>query len=234
MLSSVRSAPAFQRLPRPVRERQIVDAAVAVFAHRGYHLTTVDDVAEAAGISKPMVYAYVGTKEELFVACMRRESEKLVQAVTGAVEQGDGSDDRLWRGLRGFFQFVADHRDGWRVLYRQARGQETFAEELARLRTTMAGIVAGMLAQANADAGGNAAPGDVQMLAFALVGAAEATAEWVVEQEQGDPDETATRLVNVLWVGAGPLMRGQTWKPQAGEAQTGEPQTGEPTSRPDK
>jgi AcrR family transcriptional regulator len=213
MLSSVRPVPAFQRLPRPVRERQIVDAAVAVFARRGYHATTVDDVAEAAGISKPMVYAYVGTKEELFIACMRRESERLVQAITDAVAQGRGSDDRLWRGLRAFFQFVADYRDGWRVLYRQARGQETFAEELARLRTTVASIVADMLAQANADANGTVARTDIQTLAFALVGAAEATAEWVIEREQGDPDETATRLVNVLWVGAGGMMRGQTWDP---------------------
>jgi len=196
-----------------VRERQIVDAAVSVFARRGYHATTVDDVAEAAGISKPMVYAYVGTKEELFIACMRRESERLVQAIADAVAQGRGSDDRLWRGLRAFFQFVADYRDGWRVLYRQARGQETFAEELARLRTTVASIVADMLAQANADANGTVAHIDIQTLAFALVGAAEATAEWVIEQEQGDPDETATRLVNVLWVGAGGLMRGQTWDP---------------------
>src|SRR5215467_7069017 len=105
MLSSVRPAPAFQRLPRSVRERQIVDAAVAVFARRGYHATTVDDVAEAAGISKPMVYAYVGTKEELFVACMRREGDRLVAAVTEAVDTGSTADDRLWRGLRAFFGF---------------------------------------------------------------------------------------------------------------------------------
>lgn len=212
MLSSVRPAPAFQRLPRAVRQRQIVDAALAVFARAGYHAATVDDVAEAAGISKPMVYAYVGTKEELFVACMRRESERLIAAVTDAVASGQSSDDRLWRGLRAFFAFVADHRDGWRVLYRQARGQEIFAEELARLRAAMADIVTGMLTQANVDAGQRADPPDVRALAYALVGAAEATAEWVIEQEQGDPDGTATRLVNVLWVGAGALLRGQTWE----------------------
>jgi AcrR family transcriptional regulator len=211
MLSSVRPAPAFQRLPRPVRQRQIVDAAVAVFARRGFHLTTVDDVAEAAGISKPMVYAYVGTKEELFVACMRRESERLVAAVTEAVQSGQDPDDRLWRGLRGFFRFVADYRDGWRVLYRQARGQQTFAEELARLRATVADIVTGMLAQSNRDSGGRASDADLRTLAFALVGAAETMAEWVVEQERADPDDTATRLVNVLWVGAGALLQGQTW-----------------------
>jgi AcrR family transcriptional regulator len=194
-----------------MRERQIVDAAVAVFARAGYHPATVDEVAEVAGISKPMVYTYVGTKEQLFVACMRRESERLIAAVTEAVAAGQSSDDQLWRGLRAFFAFVADHRDGWRVLYRQARGQEIFAEELARLRAAVAEIVTDMLTQANVDAGRRADPPDIRALAYALVGAAEATAEWVIEQEAGDPDETATRLVNVLWVGAGALLRGQTW-----------------------
>jgi len=160
-----------------VRERQIVDAAVAVFARAGYHAATVDDVAEAAGISKPMVYAYVGTKEELFVACMRRESGRLIAAVTHAVGAGESSDDRLWRGLRAFFAFVSDRRDGWRVLYRPARGQGIFADELARLRAAMAEIVTGMLAQANVDAGQRAEPSDIRALAYALVGAAEATAE---------------------------------------------------------
>lgn len=207
----MRPAPTFQRLPRPVRERQIVDAAVSVFARRGYHPATVDDVAEAAGISKPMVYAYVGTKEELFVACMRRESERLVAAVTEAVDRGQKPDERMWRGLRAFFAFVADHRDGWRVLYRQARGQEIFAEELSRLRTTMASIVTGMIVEGNADSGGHASEEDMRAFAYALVGAAEATAEWVIEQERGDPDETATRLVNVFWLGADGLFRGQSW-----------------------
>jgi AcrR family transcriptional regulator len=194
-----------------VREKQILDAAVTVFAQRGYHLATVDDVAEAAGISKPMVYAYVGTKEELFVATLRREGERLVAAVTGAVEEGGSADDRLWRGVRAFFGFVADYRDGWRVLYRQARGQERFAEALAELRATMTEIVTDMLVQTNADSGGHASIEDVRTLGYALTGAAEAMAEWVVEQQQADPDQAARRLVNVIWIGAGPLFAGQTW-----------------------
>ncbi len=211
MLSSVRPAPAFQRLPRSVREKQILDAAVTVFARRGYHATTVDDVAEAAGISKPMVYAYVGTKEELYIACMRREGDRLVAAVTGAVTEGGAADDRLWRGLRAFFRFVAEYRDGWRVLYRQARGQETFAEVLGELRAQMIEIVTQMLTRTNDETGALASVEDMRTFGYALTGAAESMAEWVVEQQQADPAETATRLVNVLWVGAGPLLAGQTW-----------------------
>jgi AcrR family transcriptional regulator len=211
MLSSVRSAPTYQRLPRTVRERQIVDAAVSIFAQRGFHPATVDEVAEAARISKPMVYAYIGTKEELFIACMRREGDRLVAAVTEAAAEGTTPDDQLWRGLRAFFAFVTQHRDGWRVLYWQARGQELFAGVLAELRATMAEIVTGMLTLANEAHGGRVTTQDLQTLAYALLGAAEAMAEFVVETGHADPDETASRLVNVVWVGVGGLMEGQTW-----------------------
>src|SRR6266511_1593285 len=110
----------------------MLDAAVAVFSRRGYHAAGVDEIAEAAGISKPMVYAYLGTKEELFVACLRREATRLLQAVldasageagasageagASAGEAGVLAEEQLRRGLRAFFGFVGAHRDGWRVL----------------------------------------------------------------------------------------------------------------------
>lgn len=68
------TAPAFKRLPRAVREQQMLDAAVKVFSRRGFHAASMDEIAEDAGISKPMVYAYLGTKEELFVACLHRRA----------------------------------------------------------------------------------------------------------------------------------------------------------------
>ncbi|MFD6734770.1 TetR/AcrR family transcriptional regulator, partial [Micromonospora aurantiaca] len=59
------STPTFKRLPRAVREQQMLDAAVKVFSRRGFHAASMDEIADDAGISKPMVYAYLGTKEEL-------------------------------------------------------------------------------------------------------------------------------------------------------------------------
>ena len=56
------------RVPRTIRVEQMLDAAVGVFSTAGYHSASMDDIAERAGISKPMVYAYLGTKEELFIA----------------------------------------------------------------------------------------------------------------------------------------------------------------------
>lgn len=73
-----------RRIPRPVREQLIIDAAIGVFAKRGYHASSVDEIAELAGISKPMVYLYLDSKEGLFLACLRREAERLVAAFRAA------------------------------------------------------------------------------------------------------------------------------------------------------
>lgn len=199
-----------RRLPRAVREQQMLDAAVRVFSRQGFHATSVDEIAEAAGISKPMVYAYLGSKEELFTACLHREGARLMQALADAAQPIDagetlGTDERLWRALRAFLRFVAAHRDGWGVLYRQARGQEPFATVLAGLRGQMVEVVAGMFAA-------GAAPGaDVGMAAQVLVGAAEAVADWLVDHPDEDPDGAAGRLMNVAWLGTQAALRGDRW-----------------------
>src|ERR1051326_8560060 len=72
------------RVPRSVRVELMLDAAVGVFSAAGYHAASMDDIAERAGISKPMVYAYLGTKEELFIACVHREGTRLMEAIVAA------------------------------------------------------------------------------------------------------------------------------------------------------
>src|SRR6185369_6666259 len=99
--------PAFRRLPRAVREQQMLDAAVRVFSIRGYHDASIDEIAEAAGISKPMVYAYLGTKEELFVACLHREGARLIEAIAASARAHLTPDEQFWHGFRALFGFVA-------------------------------------------------------------------------------------------------------------------------------
>src|SRR5258705_10595374 len=104
--------PAFRRLPRAVREQQMLDAAVRVFSRRGYHDASVEEIADAAGISKPMVYAYLGTKEELFIACLHREGVRLIEAIASSARDHLSPDEQFWRAFRAFFTFVAAHHDG--------------------------------------------------------------------------------------------------------------------------
>ena len=206
-------SPTFKRLPRAVREQQMLDAAVKVFSRRGYHAASMDEIAEDAGISKPMVYAYLGTKDALFVACLRREGNRLVETVTGAVDPEQSSDQRLWAGLRAFFGFVGAHRDGWAVLYRQARGERPFATELAAMRGRIVEVVAGMLARSVREARHPAGETELETMAYALVGAAESLADWLADHPEADPDQTANRLMDVAWLGAARLLSGEAWKP---------------------
>jgi AcrR family transcriptional regulator len=191
----------------------MLDAAVAVFSEYGFHAASMDEISARAGISKPMVYAYLGTKDELFIACLHREGTRLMEAIAGAVEPDLPPDEQLWRGLRAFFTFVADHRDGWRVLYRQARGQAPFAAELAAMRVRMVEVVATLLTRVIAAGGRPARRDDVTPMAYALVGAGESLADWVVDNASEPAEVTATRLMNFVWLGAGELLRGATWRP---------------------
>ncbi|MGP4001596.1 TetR/AcrR family transcriptional regulator [Streptomyces sp. 8N706] len=205
-------------MPRAVRERQMLDAAVATFAQRGYRAASMDEIAELAGVSKPLVYLYLNSKEELFHACVQREAEALVAAVRDAVEPGGGSAaEQLWNGLRGFFAHTAEHPDGWAVLNNRAGTQgESFACAIAAMREELLARVTQLIAEAGREAGCD--PGlaerEVAGLAHALVGAAESLAGWANARTGDSPTakETAA-LMNFAWAGLGNLMDGQGWSP---------------------
>jgi len=193
----------------------MLDAAVRVFSRLGYHAASVDEIAEAAGISKPMVYAYLGTKEELFTACLHREGARLAEAIASAAISGGAAlppEERLWRGLRAFFGFVADHREGWLVLYRQARGERPFADVIDEMRTRMAEVVTGMLADAVCADNRRVHADELRTMGYALVGAAEAVADRLAENPAEDAEAVATHLMNVIWVGAAGRLAGATWR----------------------
>jgi AcrR family transcriptional regulator len=186
-----------RRLPRQEREQQMLDAAVAVFSRRGFHVASMDEIAEAAGVSKPMIYAYLGSKDELFSACIRREARRLIKLITEAAPPGLTTRQRLHHGLLAFFTFVTEHRDGWIVLYRQARAREPFAEEIAAARQQIIGLVAGLLAPSSTED----AEDEVVPIAYAVVGAAEALSDWALENPEETPEDLTTRLVNIFWTG---------------------------------
>ena len=191
------SPPSRRRLPRQVRERQMLDAAVAVFSRRGFHLASMDDIAEVAGVSKPMIYAYLGSKDDLFIACIRREGQRLMELIAAAVPAGLTPDARLYRGLLAFFEFITEYRDGWIVLYRQARVHGSFAREIAAARERIIVMVAALLARSS----GDDTHARTMSIAYALVGAAEAMSDWALEHPEETPDALTNRLMDVVWTG---------------------------------
>jgi AcrR family transcriptional regulator len=212
MLATVRVLPP-KRVPRQVREQQMVEAAIAVFAEYGFHAASMDEIAARSGITKPMVYAYLGTKEELFLTCLHREATRLMEAIAGAAEPDLPADEQLWRGLRAFFGYVLEHRDGWLVLHRKATGHERFAAELAMMRVRIVEVVTVLLARMIVAGGRRPRAADLSPMAYALVGACESMADWAVDQGDEPAEVTATRLMNFVWTGAAQLLRGSTWRP---------------------
>ncbi|WP_367049152.1 TetR/AcrR family transcriptional regulator [Streptomyces sp. Je 1-332] len=208
-------------MPRAVREQQMLDAAVRIFGQRGYRAASMDEIAEVAGVSKPLVYLYLNSKEELFTACIRREAAALVAAVRGGVSGGGVSggapaDRQLWAGLRAFFTHTAERPDAWVVLHQQARTQgEPFAAEVTVMREEIVAFVTSLIAEAAREAHRKPelADREVAGLAQALVGAAESLAGWA----NGDPSvsakEAAATLMNFAWAGLGELMEGRRWLP---------------------
>ncbi|HYZ70303.1 MAG TPA: helix-turn-helix domain-containing protein, partial [Thermoleophilaceae bacterium] len=143
-----------RKVPRAVREQQMLEVAERVFAERGFHAASVDAIAEGAGITKPMVYAYFGSKEGLYIACMERARRRLFEAIDNAAEADAPADEALWRGIQAFFAFVSEQRESWVVLF----GESTtyggpFAEEAGRLRRQIARLVSQLLGEAAAAAG---------------------------------------------------------------------------------
>jgi AcrR family transcriptional regulator len=201
-----------KRLPREVRERQILDAAVRVFSERGYHNASMDEISDVAGVSKPMIYAYLGSKEDLFAACIHREATNLLDAVTRGVRGELPPDMQLWHGLRAFFDFVGEQRESWQVLHRQAISQGgPFSEELLAMRDRAISLVDTLLVRVATSKGieDNA----TEALAAALVGAAESLADWWLDHPDVPSKAVASRLMNLAWMGFGDLVEGNTWHP---------------------
>src|SRR2546427_11817422 len=102
-----------RRVPRAKREGQMVEAATRIFGQRGYHEASMDEIAAACGITKPMLYSYFDSKEGLFLACLDKGDERLRAAVRDAVEGATGAEQRLWRGPRAPFRVFAGDPDQW-------------------------------------------------------------------------------------------------------------------------
>ncbi|MET7655255.1 MULTISPECIES: TetR/AcrR family transcriptional regulator [unclassified Streptomyces] len=205
-----------KRMPRAVREQQMLDAAVETFGRRGYMAASMDEIAELAGVSKPLVYLYLNSKEDLFTACIRREAKALVAAVRAGVHTDLPADRQLWDGLLAFFAHTAEHPHAWSVLHLQARTHgEPFAAEVAAMREEIVAFVTQLIVVAAREAhrDPDLPEREVAGLAEALVGAAESLAAWANTADGTTARQAAATLMNFAWAGLGNLMNNRPWSP---------------------
>src|ERR1700754_378618 len=105
------------RLSRSDRMEQTLGVAHGLFAERGYADVTMDEIAAAVGVTKPLLYNYFGNKERLYIACMEQAGDSLTQTVGAAIAGTDSPGDALGAGVRAFFAFLDSDRAAWAVLF---------------------------------------------------------------------------------------------------------------------
>ena len=188
------------RMPRPERERQILGVALDLFISKGYQGTTMEDIAEAAGVTRPVVYNLFGAKDTIYLACLRIARGHLDQRLSeafGANTHASGRE-RLRAGIEGYFQFVEQDRAAWRLLFGGGVAVAGSAvDEARRMRFDTVDGIAGLLTPFMP---GVAQP-FVVMHAHALSGAAEQLAKWWVENEQVERSVVVDLLMNLMWRG---------------------------------
>jgi AcrR family transcriptional regulator len=167
-------------MPRSAREQLILRVAGQVFAEGGYERASMDTIAGLAGVSKPMLYSYFGSKEGLYLAYIERTGGELVQRLVGA-DRDDGPRSptgRLRAVINEFLAFVEEHSDGWTVLFRELNARRPLAEQVAQLRSEVVEEVRRMLEAEGESSWTGLKPPASEGVAEAIVGAGEALANW--------------------------------------------------------
>jgi AcrR family transcriptional regulator len=184
------------RLPAPRRRRQLLNVALDVFAERGYHDASMDDVAEAAGVTKPVLYQHFGSKRDLYLELLRDVGTQLMDAVVEATTAVDGPRQQVEAGFVAYFEFVSKHVSAFRLLFGSGRqADDEFLAVTHRVEDRMAEAVA-VLITVDIDEEHR------RLLANGVVGLAEATSRyWVTQELDIDANQLATRVAELAWAG---------------------------------
>jgi AcrR family transcriptional regulator len=188
------------RLPRSARRKQLLAAAQQVFVANGYHAAAMDDIAERAGVSKPVLYQHFPGKLELYLALLDTQAEMLRTAVTSALAETDDNRERIHGVLTAYFDFVgrSDEDGAFRLIFETDLGNEPAVRERVEAVTqktmeAVADTVAGDTGLDRARA---------ELLSTALTGAAQVAARWWLATERPISQVDAVRLLeSLLWRG---------------------------------
>lgn len=196
-----------RRLTAGERRQQLFAVALQLFAERGYRATTMDDVAEAAGVTKPLLYQHFSSKRALYLELVDSVARDLLVAINEATSTAEGPRQQVERGFAAYFRMVVTHEAAFRLLYgRNDDGDEELGDALRRVEDAIALAIDPLIA-AGLD------PEHRRLLAYAVVGMAEgASRHWVAARaaradgDVGDDPERETRklagqLADLAWAG---------------------------------
>jgi len=195
-----------RRLTADVRRRQLFEVALSLFAEHGYAATTMDDIAEAAGVTKPLVYHHFDSKRALYLELMDVFSDELVTQIVNATATAEGPRQQVEQGFAAYFKLMVDNEPAFRLLYgRETPGDRELGAALRRVEETIAKAIDPLI-----DAGLD--PEHRLLLAHAVVGMAEgASRHWLkvrrdraaraVEPDADEAARLAIQLADFAWAG---------------------------------
>jgi AcrR family transcriptional regulator len=184
------------RLPAGQRRDQLLAVALEVFARQGFHGTAMNDVAEAAGVTKPVLYQHFPSKRGLYLELLAEVGDRLLTAIAEATADAPSPRVQVERGVHAYFQWVADDNDSFRLLFGSgARRDVEFSEAVLRVESTISDAISPLIA-ADIDDEHRA------LLAAAIVGLAEATSRRLVAAKRPfDVDVVSRQVADLAYAG---------------------------------
>ncbi|MEY2468894.1 MAG: hypothetical protein QOF21_1592 [Actinomycetota bacterium] len=169
---------------------------MTVFAERGLHGASMEDIADAAGVTKPVLYQHFASKRALFLELLDDVGKQLLTAITAATAVATTPRQQVESGLTAYFQFVADHHSSFELLFGDgSRRDEELAAAVERVEAVIADFIAALI---NADIDDD----HRLLLAHAIVGLAEgASRRWVAAGTAEPASVAAARVADLAWAG---------------------------------
>jgi AcrR family transcriptional regulator len=187
------------RMPRDQRRIQLLDAASEVFASKGYHAAAMDDIAEAAGVSKPVLYQHFPSKLDLYLALLDQSCDRLVEVVEDALASTDDNADRVIATVAAFYEFVSSESGEFRFVFESdLTGEGAVQLRLSRVNHEISDAIAEVIAEDT-----SLPPQQAKLLAVSLVGIAQVSARyWTSGGTSAITLDEAKQLVSSLaWRG---------------------------------
>ena len=204
------------RLPRDERRGQLLIVASDVFVDHGYHAAGMDEIAERAGVSKPVLYQHFSSKLELYLAVLRRHVDNLVSGVQQALSTTTDNRQRLHAAVQAFFDFIEHDSQGYRLIFENDYVSEP--EVAAQVKVATESCIDAVFALIAADSG--LEPHRARMIAVSLVSISVDSARyWLDADRPISKSDAVAGTVQFAWGGLShvPLTRSvaafPAWRP---------------------
>lgn len=185
------------RLSATERRQQLLDVAGALFAQCGYHGLSMEQLADAAGVSKPVLYQHFPSKHDLYLGLLRDAITEMEAQITKALEDTGDNKARVHGAIAAYFDFIGDRR--FALLFDTAElADEDVRAEIESANSRMADVVGSLIAE---DAGLDLER--ARLLAVAVRALATEGARWWVEHDGIDKEEAVRLLARLSWRGLG-------------------------------